>query len=259
MSKEKYQIPEKARWLRLRLLIDELDSYKRTLQVERDDIDAWNQLLRHTRSIFIILHNISEELQRIHLNDTEQVNRKRALLKKLKFASHVRNKGVGHLNETMSERAVQWMPQLFTKEGLADNGTIRLATAQHAVIEACVNSYIDNSGVQKQFGTEIDLHYPPDQRAFFEYMGSTVDEAKSLLATVLANLDSSIVRHRWADAKELYAVAGKTEFDLRGRTDLSFSEAESAKAFSKAVAALEQMGVDDRVVEFLLELQKSAH
>ena len=163
------------------------------------------------------------------------------------------------MNETMSERAVQWMPQLFTKEGVPENGNLRLAEAQRALIESCVNSYVDESGVQKQFGTEIDLHYPPNQRAFFEYMASTVDEVHSLLATVLANLDSSIVRHSAADTRELYAVAGKTEFDLRQCTDLSFSETESAEAFAKAIAAMEEMGVDERALVMLRELQKSAH
>jgi hypothetical protein len=259
VSKEKYQISEKAKWLRLRLLMDELDSYKCTLQLQRNDIDAWNQLLRHTRNIFITLHNVSDELGHIHFKEAELIKKRRALAKKLKFTSHVRNRGVGHLNETMSERAVQWMPQLFTKEGVPESGSIGLAEAQRAVIESCVNSYVDKLGVQKQFGTEIDLLYPPNQRDFFEYMESTVKEAHSLLAVELANLDSSIVRRSGEDARELHAVAGKTEFDLRESTELSFSEVEGTEAFAKAIAAMEEMGEDERAVALLRELQKSVH
>ena len=61
-----------------------------------------------------------------------------------------------------------------------------------------MNSYVDKSGVQKQFGTEIDLSYPPHKAEFFQYMGSTVDETLSYLYAALANLDTSIVRHNGA-------------------------------------------------------------
>jgi hypothetical protein len=259
MSEERYQIAEKAQWLRLSLLVDELESYRELRKLDARDVDAWTRLLRATRSIFVVLHIVSEELSLIHFSDEELIKGKRALAKKLKFASHVRNKGVGHLNKAMSKRAVQWMPQLFTEVGEKEDKRLRLAEAHRAVLESSVNSYVDKSGAQKQFGTEIDLLYPPNQAEFFEYMESTVREALSCLYAALVNLDASIVRHNGARARELYAVAGKTEFDLESDSDLSYSEAESAKDLETALRAMEEMGVDERTVSLLRELQRRLH
>ena len=128
--------------------------------------------------------------------------------------------------------------------------------AQRAVIESCVNSFVDGKGRQKQFGTEIDLFYPPNSREFFGYMKSTVDEALSLISTVLSKLEATIVRHSGTQARELYAVAGKTEFDLRKGTDVRYSEAEAAEAFARTIAEIEEMGADERVIELLREQQK---
>ncbi len=256
MSKEKYQISEKAQWLRLSLLADELESYKQTLMRERTDIHSWNQLLRHTRNVFISLHNLSDELGLIHFLGEELLKTKRALRKKLEFACHVRNKGVGHLDQAMSERAVQWMPQLFMETDETEDSILRLAEAQRAVIESCVNSYLDELGVQKEFGNEIDLYYPPNQAAFFEYMECTVEEALSYVATAIASLDASIIKHSGARAKELYSIAGKTEFNLKENSNFGHSESEFTEAVKKAISAMKEMGVDERVISVLREIER---
>ena len=73
VSEERYQIAEKAQWLRLSLLVDELESYRELRKLEAKDVDAWTGLLRGTRSIFVALHNVSEQLSHIHFSDEELI------------------------------------------------------------------------------------------------------------------------------------------------------------------------------------------
>ena len=63
-------------------------------------------------------------------------------LKELSFANHFRNRGIGHLNDTLLKRAVQWRPQIFF-EGFNDSNEFQLIEAQRAIIESCINSFID--------------------------------------------------------------------------------------------------------------------
>lgn len=93
--KEKYQIVEKANYLNLLILIDELKTYDKNLSKEVIDTEGWAEKLRNTRNVFISLNNVRDTMNKLNLK------------KKLAFTNHFRNRAVGHLNEVLLERAVQ--------------------------------------------------------------------------------------------------------------------------------------------------------
>ena len=143
MTDDKYQITKKAQYLNLLLLKDELQLFDRLLSEAPGDTEGWLAKLRATRSVFLALNNVKDAADKIQIGGTIGfVKKTRALKKDLLFAKHFRNRGIGHLNDTLLKRAVQWSPQIFY-DVLKDNENIKLVEAQRAIIESCINSYID--------------------------------------------------------------------------------------------------------------------
>jgi hypothetical protein len=256
MAKDKYQITTKAQYINLLLLKDELQHFDGVLSDVLIDINAWLTKLRATRGVFLTLNNVMDAVKRIQINgDGDFVTKTRKLKKSLIFSNHFRNRGIGHLNDTLLKRAVQWSPQLFY-ESSKDNEAFQLVEAQRTIIESCINSFIDKDGVQKIFGTEIDLMYPPDAKQFFTYLSETVNDAISWLSEAASILIESIDHHTDEEIQELAAIAGKTNFDLTAESDLNFSAEEMKAKFSYAMLALEQHVAEPEILELLRNITR---
>jgi len=161
-AEDKYQIERKANYLKLLLLKDDLEYFHNMLQLSVDGGDSWIAKLRNTRQVFIILNNVREAVHSSKIARPEEyVVLTKKLRKRLSFINHVRNKAIGHLDTKMLERAVQWTPFIFSI-GMEANRKAQIMLGHKAVIEASINSFLDQEGVQKVFKTEIDLMYPPD-------------------------------------------------------------------------------------------------
>jgi hypothetical protein len=251
MTEDRYQILEKSQYMTLLLLNDELQYFDEVLSEEIRDISGWLSKLRATRSVFLALHNLKEVSERIQLKgDSGFVAKTRKLRKGLIFANHFRNRGVGHLNDTLMRRAAQWHPQVFL-DGVQTDEQLQTVEAQRAVIESCINSFVDKDGKQKNFGTEIDLMYPPDAKQFYEYLAAQVKEAKEWLTEAIAILGASIKYHSTEQVKELAAIAGQTNFDLKEESDITYSEDVVKERLANLLRALEKQGVDPKIIEFL--------
>jgi len=251
LTKDKYQISTKAQYINLLLLKDDLEYFDRVLSGVISGPENWLAKLRATRSVFLTLNNVKDAVDRIQLRgEDEFIAKTRKLRKDLIFANHFRNRGIGHLNDTLLKRAVQWSPQIFY-ESSKDNLVFQVIEAQRAIIESCINSFIDKDGVQKVFGTEIDLMYPPNAKEFFSYLSEMVNSAIDWLSEGTSILLDSIDPHSDEEIQELAAIAGQTNFDLNADSDLEFSVEEMRKKFSYAMEALEQQGAKPEILEFL--------
>lgn len=253
MTEDKYQISTKAQYINLLLLKDELEYFDGVMSGVIADPESWLAKLRATRSVFLTLNNVKDATDRIQVKgDEEFVAKTRKLRKDLIFANHFRNRGIGHLNDTLLKRAVQWSPQIFY-ESSRDNVVFQVIEAQRTIIESCINSFIDKDGVQKVFGTEIDLMYPPNAKEFFNYLSEIVNGAIVWLSESASILLHSIDHHSDEEIQELAAIAGQTNFDLKAESDLEFSVEEMREKFSNAMEALEQHGAKPEILEFLRE------
>lgn len=251
MAEDKYQITTKAQYINLLLLKDELHYFDSVLSVVISDLDNWLTKLRATRGVFLTLNNVKDAADRIQLNGNEDlVQKTRSLRRNLIFANHFRNRGIGHLNDTLLKRAVQWSPQLFYESSRC-NEAFQIVEAQRTIIESCINSFIDKEGVQKVFGTEIDLMYPPNAEQFFGYLSGVVHESLDWLTEAIAILLDKIEHHTDEEIQELAAIAGQTNFDLKAESELSFSAEEMKAKFASAMEALEQQGADPKILELL--------
>ncbi len=253
MTEDKYQITEKAQYINLLLLKDELEYFDRILSEEITGLNDWLTKLRATRGVFLTLNNLKDAADRIQINgDEDFVTKTRKLRRNLIFANHFRNRGIGHLNDTLLKRAVQWSPQLFY-ESSKNNEVFQLIEAQRTIIESCINSFIGKDGIQKIFGAEIDLIYPPDAKQFFTYLSEIVYEGIRWLSEAASILIDSIEHYTDEEIQELSVIAGQTNFDLKAESDLNFSAEEMKAKFSDAILALEKYGAEPEILEFLRE------
>lgn len=251
MTKEKYQITEKSNYLNVLILIDELKSFDKFLSDEVSDIDSWIVKLRNTRNVFLSLNNVRDTMNRINLNlSDEYVLLSRNLKKRLAFANHFRNRAVGHLNETLLERAVQWSPQIFSSI-FKENEKLKISEAHRVIIEACTNSFIDHEGKQKVFNTEIDLMYPPDAKLFFTYLQELVTQSLEWLTISAESILSNIKHHDNDEIQKLAAIAGKTNFNLKVESEYSYSQEEQKVQLAKVIQELEKIGTEKEVIELI--------
>lgn len=182
--------------------------------------------------------------------DAKFVTKTRSLRKELKFISHIRNKGVGHLDRNLLERAAQWAPQIFQDKS-KDNAEYITFECYRAVIESTINSYLNEDDVQKIFDTEIDFLYPPNRDQFFKFLSGIVKDSIAWLSEALDIIRSEINFHTDDQNRELGAIAGKTNFDLGENSEFSFSEDEVRSSILSAIEKMREMGADEKVISFM--------
>ena len=253
MTEKKYQITTKSYYINLLLLIDELQYFDELLSKKITDSESWLIKLRATRSVFLALNNVKDSSEKIRVDSSQEfVTKTRTLRKNLAFANHFRNKGIGHLDDTLLKRAVQWSPHLF-HETSKDNKTFKLIESQRTIIEACINSFIDQEGIQKIFGTEIDLMYPPNAESFFGHLNKLVLDSLAWLEEASNILLNSIEHHSDDEARELGAIAGQTNFNLNEESTFNYSLEEHREVITKTLKSLEEIGADSQVIELIKE------
>lgn len=251
MTDDKYQIFIKSQYLTLLILKDELTDFDSILSEVISNSETWLRKLRATRSVFLTLNNIKDITNKIQINDDKAfVAKTRTLRKNLEFANHFRNKGIGHLDNTLLKRSVQWNPQLFL-DSSKENETFKTMEAHRTIIESCINSYLDDNGVQKIFKTEIDLMYPPDGKEFYDYLSKIVHEALVWLSECAEILVKKINHHTEKELYELAVVAAKTNFNLTEEPDLTYSIQEAETRFLEVIEILKKHKTDPKTIEFL--------
>jgi hypothetical protein len=251
MGNDQYQFREKSQYLNLLILRDELQHLDEVLSQPIEETKDLLTKFRATRSVFLTLNNVKDASDRLQLEAPQDfVKKTRELKKKLVFSNHFRNRGIGHLDGVLLNRAVQWSPQIFYEKAKG-NELFRLIESHRAIIESCINSFVDGAGVQKVFGKEIDLMYPPEAREFYSYLSSMVKEAINWLATAEAMTFEEIDHHSDEEVQELAAIAGQTNFNLKETPEFSYSVEEHREVLSTVLAELEEHGSDPETVAFL--------
>ena len=211
----------KSKFLRLILLQDEIQYFHESLSAE----NTFLQRFRLTKQNFLILNVFKESLPDFNeiLKDyPDLVQKTKSIRKRLEFINHIRNKVSGHLDGDLLLRAVQWEPLIFSQEGKGKR-EFQVTFAYKAVLESAINSYIDPSDkeVQKEFGTEIDLAYPPDVGRFFNYLGNLNIDCIKWLDEMLTIIEKSV---KYSNGKEMFdsaKKAGLTDFNLKKKFEVA--------------------------------------
>lgn len=135
---------------------------------------------------FIPLNLLKESLQSFSfycINNPELGAQYKRLNKDLEFINHLRNKVSGHLSNEALDKMIQWNPDIY-HETSKKNIDFLVYQTYRAMLEVAINSYVDNKGLQKQFGEEIDIQIPDDWKMFHNYILDTVNTSISFLKNV---------------------------------------------------------------------------
>jgi hypothetical protein len=126
------------------------------------------------------------------------------------FAKYIRNIAVGHVNPALSQKTLEWRPELnivLTKPGAPAE-----ALLGYAVLESAINTFVDGER-HRIFDSDTDLAYPPDLTRFLNFLGATVHVGIAYCAAVAAaaleHANLPDFNENWL---ELSAKAGATDF-----------------------------------------------
>jgi nitrogen regulatory protein PII-like uncharacterized protein len=251
LSKDKYQISRKADYVGLKIILNELQSFQKDIHLTAIDKDSLAFRMRATLNVFVPLHNLKDAINKIRIKgDSDFVAKTRKLRKDLVFISHIRNKGAGHIDQVILERAVQWHPHIF-KDSTRENDDYLTFECYRAVIESGINSYIRKDGIQKVFETEIDLLYPPNAEQFYGFLAELISKSIEWIHETLEILKRELVFHTEKQVVEYAAIAAKTSFNLKGDSPLEFNALEVENKIKEVIEALKEMGTDSKVIEFI--------
>ena len=126
------------------------------------------------------------------------------------FTKYIRNIAVGHVNPALSQKALEWRPELNLV--LMKLDVSAEAFLGYAVLETAINTFVDGER-HRIFDSDTDLAYPPDLTQFLNFLGSTVHVGIAYCAAVAA----AVLKHANLpdfneDWLELSAKAGLTDF-----------------------------------------------
>jgi hypothetical protein len=256
MNPEKFQIKDKAHYLNLLLLKDDLTHFQELLDRPTKNTEEWLNKLRNTRQVFLILDNVREAVQKINLKGSKTyIDQTRQIRNDLLFVNHFRNKATGHLDHYLLERAVQWTPHLFSEDN-KEKLEFQIIEGHRAVIEASINSFLDGEGKQKVFNTEIDLMYRPDRDLFYQWLWKIVTDSINWITQALLILSSKINFYSSDKMKKVFSIAGQTEFNLKIESDLTYNEAKTMEVFEKAISKMKEIGIQPEIIDFLEQMKK---
>jgi hypothetical protein len=83
------------------------------------------------------------------------------------FAKYIRNIAVGHVNPALSQKRLEWRPELNVV--LTKPGAPAEAFLGYAVLESSINTFVDGER-HRIFEGDTDLAYPPDLTRFLNFL-----------------------------------------------------------------------------------------
>lgn len=126
------------------------------------------------------------------------------------FFKYIRNIAVGHVNPALSQKALEWRPELNAV--LTQPGASAEVFLGYAVLESAINTFVDGER-HRIFDSDTDLAYPPDLDRFLNFLGSTVHVGiaycTAVAAAALEHANLPDFNENWL---ELAAKAGATDF-----------------------------------------------
>lgn len=203
----------KRDFLRTAILLKEIKFFSDHLfkeQYKSNDADAMlqkhleNQI--YLKYDFIPLNLLRESLENfsIYCKDNAELSSQYKRLKKdLDFVNHLRNKVGAHLSDEALDKMIQWNPDIYDDRART-NALFQEYQIYRAMMEVAINSYLDEKGRQKQFGTEIDFEL--ESKTFYTYLLNTVRLSIRFLEEI-----QNIIRPNIKDIKVSESALSKEE------------------------------------------------
>lgn len=180
----------KRDFLRIVILLKEIKFFSDHLFKEQYKSNDAAMLQKHIdnqiylKYDFIPLNLLRESLDgfSIYCKDNPELTAQHKKLKKdLDFVNHLRNKVGAHLSDEALDKMIQWNPDIYN-ENARTNTAVQEYQIYRAMMDVAINSYLDEKGQQKQFGTDLDIEL--EAKVFYTYLLDTVNSAIRFLEEV---------------------------------------------------------------------------
>lgn len=185
---------------------------------ESKDLMECFRLLKNGFLAYSMLNDALKTLSKYTIGDEDLSSKLKGLRRKLEFMNHLRNKCSGHLDDAILDKAIQWEPSLFTEQHV--NNEHHIFLVYRTLLESAINSYMDENGKQKYFGSEIDLFYPPNWDSFIHFMSESELASSSFLNSILEKIKSRLkllTSHREVCKQAIYATETDFRLPKKGR------------------------------------------
>jgi len=127
------------------------------------------------------------------------------------FAKYVRNILVGHTNEHLIAKSIEWKPEL--RSLLLESRPDAAFLTNLFILETAINTYVDQAEKHLIFDSETDLVYPPDWHRFLTFLEQVVRGGLGFLGALIEAVQAEIPPSPHGDElKKLYEAAGQTTF-----------------------------------------------
>lgn len=148
-----------------------------------------------TKSLYRDAPEVSEQFKRIE--------------SAVQFARYLRNIFIGHHNDQLLDKALEWKPEIRTLVAAEESvsGVIELF-----ILETAINTYVNDDGCHRIFDSETDLVYPPNIQRFNHFLEQTIRGAISYLDALIVVLLNGYIAPSFADSMPLFVKAGSTDF-----------------------------------------------
>lgn len=133
--------------------------------------------------------------------------------KKFEFAKYVRNIVVGHSNEKLLEKALEWKPEIHWL--LFDESENATFLVNLFVLETAMNTFVDDNGKHLVLAGDSDLTYPPDWNRFLQWLTDIIRGGITFLVALLSATQPMLPTpppKEGPEMIELFAKAGLTTF-----------------------------------------------
>jgi len=228
--------------LGLFLMKDELLNFHQLMVLEENPY----KMFKIIKQNLITLNTFFESLERYNLLIKENPELKeltKSIRKRKGLITHMRNKIGGHLDDDVLIRSAQWIPYIFHEKS-KENREFQIYLSYKALLEAAINSYIDldDDEKQKEFWTEIDLNYPPDQTLFFNFLEALNLDSIEWIKSAIEIIESDF--EYLNDEGYIYQskIVGLTDFNLKNDFTLpDVEQLEGDELVSLAIAAFKEL------------------
>jgi hypothetical protein len=215
--------------LAARIAHGDLLEIDRQLTVGRDLDGQWILLVKLALISVANLTDLEVTVRQIYKEHPEVSVEFKKWSKRFGFAKYVRNILVGHTNDALIAKAIEWKPELLSLLHSDDQRANFLINV--FVLETALNTYVDDNERHLVFEGDTDLMHPPDWKRFLIFLTEVVRGGLGFLAVLIEAVRGDIPEPpEGAELMTLYEEAGRTTFKRITKSEKSTEKKAALKA-----------------------------
>lgn len=164
------------------------------------------------KSSFVSIYNMCElqsKIRYLYKINPELSKKFKKSHNNYEFIKYLRNKFIGHIENSLIEKSIEWMPEL--RYLVLNDKNQNTSFYNVFILQTLINTYVDENGNHKIFSSETDLIYPPDLKRFIGFLEDSISAAIDFLEYASKTLKDLTPKENVPDLS-YWLKAGLTDF-----------------------------------------------